>query len=93
MTERNINVLVTQTVSVTLDTDKLNEAFMVEFRRYLYDFDSIERHAEHIAQLYARGLVDEFSNFIEGYGNPKDVGIVASISDISIVREDHAHDR
>jgi hypothetical protein len=69
---------VTQTIEVELDETKFDEAFMEEFRESFYQFDTIEEHAEHLAQLHARGIVelDSFSGeFIEGHGPSKDMGI------------------
>lgn len=46
---------------------------MNDFRDYFYDFDTIEEHAEHLAQLEARELID--GDFVEGYGSLKEMGI------------------
>jgi len=62
-------------IHVDLDESKFTESFMEEFRRNFYDFQTIEDHAKHLAQLYTRGLVSSMSDFIEGYGNPNDMGI------------------
>lgn len=78
MLEYTINF--TQTVKVVLDETKFTPQFLEEFREHLYQFDSIAQHAEHLAQLHARGLVDDFS-FIEGYGPAKDMGICFDIVD------------
>jgi hypothetical protein len=59
-------------VEITLDEAKFDEAFMSEFRRSFYQFHDIEEHAEHLAQLQARGLLDFFT---EGYGEIKAMGI------------------
>lgn len=72
-------VAVTQIVEVELDETKFDEAFMAEFRESFYPFWEIEDHAEHIAQLEARGLLSE--EFTEGYGPLKDMGIVADVID------------
>lgn len=66
-------------VLVTLDETKFDAAFMAEFSRYLYPFKTLEEHAEHVGQLTARGLFNE--KFIEGYGNPTEMGIVSEIDD------------
>jgi hypothetical protein len=73
-------VLVTQEIEVTLDKTKFDEAFMEEFRQNFYSFDTIEEHAEHIAQLQARGVyeLDSYNpEFIEGYGPQSEMGIKA----------------
>ena len=61
-------------VEVEIDDSKFDEAFMAEFRESFYPFYEIERHVEHIAQLEARGMLDDFT---EGYGPIKDMGIKA----------------
>ena len=68
-------VKVTQWIRVTVDETKFDGAFMREFRESFYPMHTLDEHIEHLAQLYARGIIDEFSNFIEGYGPPKDMGI------------------
>ena len=72
-------VQVTQLIEVELDESKFDEQFMSEFRASFYSFDTIEEHAEHIAQLQARGLIDLEcgTEFIEGYGPSQDMGIKA----------------
>ena len=67
-------VRVEQIVEVSIDDTKFTPEFMAEFRRTMYPFDSVDRHIEHLAQLYARGTADEFS-FIEGYGPASEFGI------------------
>ena len=70
-------VTVTREVEVTLNARKFNEQFMSEFRDSFYNFHSLEEHAEHLAQLFVRGLADpnRDSGFIEGYGNCREMGI------------------
>lgn len=63
-------------VRVTVDETKFTEAFMAEFRRSFFPFDTIEEHIEHLGQLAARGEMR--SDFIEGYGPPADMGIVVT---------------
>ena len=62
------------TVEVTVDETKFDETFMREFRAVMYPFKTLDQHIEHLGQLFARGIVDNFS-FIEGYGPAKDMGI------------------
>lgn len=84
MAERTFQVEVTQLVEVTLDESKFDEAFMEEFRHSFYQFDTIEEHAEHLAQLHARGVVelDSYSGeFVEGYGPQGEMGIKARTLD------------
>lgn len=72
---RTFELTVNHSVDVTLDETAFTEEFMEDFRKNFYPFYSITDHAEHLAQLYTRGIVDEFTDFIEGYGNPKEFGI------------------
>lgn len=67
-------VLVSQLVEVEMDEAKFDAEFMREFVGSFYPYDTIEDHARHLAQLHARGIVDN-SDFIEGYGPAKDMGI------------------
>ena len=71
---KTFDVEVVQTASVTLDETKFTPEFMEEFRKYFYEFDTVEEHAAHLAQLAARGVI-ETPCFIEGYGLSKDMGI------------------
>lgn len=75
-------VEVTQTVVVELDEAKFDGAFMAEFRKDFLPFGTLEQHAEHIAQLEARGIIAEpFSDpFIEGYGAASEMGINANVT-------------
>lgn len=68
-------VTVCQIISVTVDETKFTEEFLKEFRESFYPYSDINDHIAHLGDLYARGIVDEFSHFIEGYGDPKDFGI------------------
>ena len=70
----NKQVTVTQTIRVTVDESKFTPEFMREFRQSFYEFDSLDDHIKHLAQLCARGIADDFS-FIEGYGKASDMGI------------------
>jgi hypothetical protein len=76
---RTFQIAVTQIVEVQLAASKFDEAFMAEFRESFFSFSDLMEHAEHIAQLHARGVIDgEFGDeFIEGYGPAKDMGIRA----------------
>ncbi len=61
-------------VDLELDESKFDENFMESFKDYFYDFDSLNEHIEHLAQLYLRGIYDNGS-FIEGYGKADNMGI------------------
>ena len=73
MTTRIVRI-VTE-VSVTLDEEKFDNVFMEDFNANFYEFDTIEEHYEHLAELYARGVIDG-TDFIEGYGMPDEMGII-----------------
>lgn len=62
------------TVEVEIPDNLLTEEAMANFRLDFYDFKTPEDHIKHLAQLNARGLANEY-NFIEGYGEPKKLGI------------------
>jgi hypothetical protein len=72
-------VEVVQVVRVTMDEAKFTPEFMEEFRRYFYDFTTLDDHAAHIAQLAARGLIDT-PCFIEGYGPSEEMGISVALT-------------
>ena len=68
-------VEVTQRVAVTLDEARFDDEFMESFNDSIADFgDDLERHAQHLGQLYARGIVDN-GDFMEGYGHADDMGV------------------
>ncbi len=86
MKRPTFRIVVTQWVEVTLDADTFDEAFMSEFRESFFNFDTLEEHAEHIAQMQARGVIDvEITpEFIEGYGPSQDMGIKARVYDTEL---------
>ncbi|MCM3140339.1 hypothetical protein M3573_18860 [Bacillus safensis] len=51
---------------IEFDENVLDEEWMQKFRETFYDFNSLEEHADHIAQFRARNG----TQFIEGYGVP-----------------------
>jgi len=69
---KKFKVVVTQFIEVTLDETKFDEQFVEDFKASFFDFQTLEEHAMHLAQLRARGVNGEF---IEGYGPVKDMGI------------------
>ena len=75
-------VRVVQEVNVTVDEALFNEAFLAEFRESFYQFDTLEAHVQHLAQLYCRGMA---GSFIEGYGKPEDMGIKFTCSETTDV--------
>lgn len=51
---------------IEFDEEVFDKDFMEHYKKYFQDFDTLEEHAEHIAQFRARFG----ERFIEGYGNP-----------------------
>jgi hypothetical protein len=100
---RTFVVDVTQRVTIRLDAAKFDEEFAKEFNSYITDFglpsdvldDMLDNHAEHLAQMQARGVVelDSYSGeFVEGYGPSKEMGISATTdwTETEIVSRDAA---
>jgi len=73
------NVEVRFIVEVTLDKLKFDEKFMKEFADQFYPFSNLDDHAEHIAQMKVRGILEE--SFTEGYGPLEEMGIRARVVD------------
>ena len=86
MSEQRFTIQVTQIVEVSLDPTKFTECFMSEFRASFYPFQTVQDHAEHIAQLEARGIVDLSiaPKFIEGYGPSEAMGLSAKVIDTEV---------
>jgi len=73
---QTFNVEVTQTIRVSLDETKFTESFMQEFRDLIFPAYDTRDHAEHLASLYARGVIEGYgSEFVEGYGSINEFGI------------------
>lgn len=88
---RKFKVEVTQLIEVEIDASKFDEAFMEDFRSHFYNFDTIDEHVEHLAQIHARGVIELDSytpEFIEGYGPQNDFGIKAATISIDIAIEE-----
>jgi hypothetical protein len=68
---RRARIKVSQVIEVYYDPEKFSEEWMKDFRSYMYDFYDVEDHLEHLAQMYARGLIHDVSSMqeAEGYGN------------------------
>lgn len=84
---KKFTVEVRQIVEVELDETKFDEAFMEEFCDSFYPFMTLADHAEHIAQLQARGVYDldyTETQFVEGYGAAIDMGIKARVTGIEM---------
>ena len=75
-------VEVTQTVEVEVDEETFTEEFMKEYRETFYQFQTIDDHIKHIAQMEARGLLPATGyGFVEGYGYIDIMGIKAEVID------------
>lgn len=72
-------VQVLTNVEIELDETKFTPQWISDFRRIMYPFEDITAHAEHIAQLATRGMLNK--DFTEGYGRLADMGIKAKIMD------------
>ena len=59
----------TDEYEIEIDESIINEEWMEHFRTYMYNFNELSEHAEHLAQFQAR-LGSEY-DFIEGYGYVK----------------------
>lgn len=70
-------VQVTQVIEVETNDAKFDADFMAEFTASFFPYETLDEHAAHLAQLYARGLVAGIylSEFIEGYGPVGEMGI------------------
>ncbi len=81
-------VSVEMIVEVEVDETKFTPEFMAEFRKSFFDFDTVEEHIEHLAQLEAREVLS--TEFTEGYGPLADFGIKARVfgCETTILRED-----
>lgn len=84
---KKFNIQVTQMVEVILDETKFTEKMMEDFRESFFPLYDVSEHAEHLAQLFARGVYDE-GDFIEGYGPSNDFGITFSIYEVYTEVED-----
>jgi len=62
---------------IEFDDKIINQEWLDHFSRYFYNFQELEEHAEHIAQIRARTEQD----FIEGYGVPLVNGKIPIFSD------------
>lgn len=68
-------VTVTSQVIVIVDETKFTEAWMAEFREYMFNFYTIDDHIKHLAQMYISSNGLGYNPFVEGYGLLKDMGI------------------
>lgn len=71
-------VTVTYLVEVEMDDSKFDTEFMNEFSENFFDIETLEGHAEHIADLAVREMLDH--QFTEGYGPLNIMGIKALVN-------------
>lgn len=71
-------VRVIQEVEITIDETKFDENFLKEFESYMFRAD-LNDHIDHLAILAARGIINDYEEFIEGYGDPIDMGIKVKV--------------
>ena len=55
--------------TIEIDDSVITEEWMEDFRQVFYEFETMEQHVEHIAQLKARYYNGSFPPEIEGYGS------------------------
>jgi hypothetical protein len=65
---------------VTVDETKFTPEFLTEFSSYMFAVDSVDDCVEHLANMFARGVIDGDTAFIEGYGPVADFGIKFEVS-------------
>lgn len=78
MTEQKHTIKVVRLIEVTVDESKFTPEFMGEFRRHFYpSFHTISDHADHLAALYASGVIHDLDPdpFVEGYGRLSEFGV------------------
>lgn len=80
MAIKKFKVEVTQWVEVELDDSKLTDEFNKEFSSFMWPVDCLEDHANHIAQMEARGLID-YNRFVEGYGDLREMNCKVKVVD------------
>ncbi|MFJ7663709.1 hypothetical protein ACIQXW_15155 [Lysinibacillus sp. NPDC097162] len=64
-----VEVVRTDRYVIELDESVMNDSWMEDFYHHMYEFESLAKHAEHIAQYRARfNNGSYYGGFIEGYG-------------------------
>lgn len=80
MAIKKFEVTVTQTVLIEIDDEKINDDFNKVFSEFMFPASCCEDHAEHLAQMEARGLIG-FDKFVEGYGDIRSLNCKATVED------------
>lgn len=81
MAIKKFRVEVRQIVEVELDDSHLNDDFNKAFSECFWDVDCLEDHANHIAQMEARGLIG-LDKFVEGYGDLREMNCKVKVLDV-----------
>ena len=68
-------VEIVHTFEVTVDETKFTDEFLEEFNSTMYYIEDIDGHIKNLACLAAYGNIDGSTNFVEGYGDLKEMGI------------------
>ena len=64
-----VEVVRTDKYVIELDESVMDDSWMENFYQHMYEFESLTKHAEHIAQYRARfNNGSYYGGFIEGYG-------------------------
>lgn len=66
---------ITAAFRVEVDETKFTEAFFEEFSSYMFYVDCVEDCVKHLADLFARGVIDAQTTELEGYGKLADFGV------------------
>lgn len=74
-------VTVMQELKVTVDEARFTDEFMEAFSKCFFQTLTIEEHIEHIAEMFAKGVVTSDAQFLEGYGVLRAFGITIKRSD------------
>lgn len=77
------NVTVTFDINIEVDETKFTNEYMETFRKYFYEFETIEEHIQHLAKLEARWMLEDS----EGY-DIRGMGIKAQIMNVETEIED-----
>lgn len=77
MNKKKYAVYFTQAVHIEVDLDKFTDEVRAEAEEILYGKESLGEHIGNIAHAARRH--DGQPDFIEGYGDPEEIGIVADV--------------
>jgi hypothetical protein len=73
---RKFEIVARTDFTVEVDESKFTPEFFAEFSSYMWHMDRVEDAVEHLADLFARGLIrGEKNEFVEGYGDIEALGV------------------